>query len=225
MEKMGEQGELDELRARLAALEAEVVRLREESAAARTAAAHTAEARAAEARTTEVPAAAARTVTKRGAATRETGAAVTATATSRTTGKARATAVTARAGRDGTEAGSSADTHTPVPDAVRPDQVEIHQSMTGLADALGVMRSEQADRIDRIGRANRANRALQAEQAEQAERAEQALQAERAEQQTQVLRTRPPEARSSAPARHSQFLESLLAGQAVLQEEPHREGR
>lgn len=198
MEKMGEQGELDELRERLAALEAEVGRLRAESAAAHTAAVRTGDVHTAGGRTAE-----ARTATRRGAAKREAPAAVTGT-DGRTAG---ATAGTTKAGRDRTEAGSSAHAHTPAPDAVRPDRVELHQSMTGLADALGVMRSEQAARAERAERANRA------------------LQAERAEQPTQVLRTRPLEARSSTPARHSQFLESLLEGQAVLPEEPQRESR
>lgn len=213
VEKMGEQGELDELRARLAALEAEVGRLREESAAAHTAAVRTGEARTAGGRTTGGRTAEARTATRRGVAKREAPAAGTGTGTGTDGRTARATtvtavtAVTAKADRDSTEAGSTAHAHTPAPDAVRPDRAELHQSMTGLADALGVMRSEQA------------------EQAERAERANRALQAERAEQPTQVLRTRPLEARSSAPARHSQFLESLLAGQAVLPEEPQRESR
>ncbi|MFJ9461253.1 hypothetical protein ACIRST_40060 [Kitasatospora sp. NPDC101447] len=206
VEKMGEQGELDELRARLAALEAEVGRLREESAAAHTAAVRTGEARTAGERTAGERTAGgrtaeARTATRRGAAKREAPAAVTVTGAATDSRTAGVTTVTAKAGRDSTEAGSSAHAHTPAPDAARPDRAELHQSMTGLADALGVMRSEQAERADR------------------------ALQAERAEQPTQVLRTRPLEARSSAPARHSQFLESLLAGQAVLPEEPQRESR
>ncbi|MFF2144043.1 hypothetical protein [Kitasatospora sp. NPDC058190] len=81
-------GELDDLRARLAVLEAEVDRLREESAA------------------TRAPAA---------------------------------------ADRDRAGARFSAPERTPVPDAVRADRAEQCQSMTGLADVLGVMVSGQAE--------------------------------------------------------------------------------
>ncbi|MFJ9844207.1 hypothetical protein ACIRYZ_27870 [Kitasatospora sp. NPDC101155] len=84
-------GELDDLRARLAALEAEVDRLREESAA------------------TRAPAAA------------------------------------VAADRDDAEVRSPAPERTPVPDAVRADRAGQRQSMTGLADVLGVMVSGQAE--------------------------------------------------------------------------------
>ncbi|MEU8925510.1 hypothetical protein AB0D10_32035 [Kitasatospora sp. NPDC048545] len=92
--------------------------------------------------------------------------------------------------------------------------------MTDLADVLGVMVSEQAARADRAARANRGTRP------DRAGRADRPHQSDPTEK-TQVLRTQPRalEARSNAPARHGQFLESLLAGQAPLSEEPHREGR
>ncbi|MFJ2868296.1 hypothetical protein [Kitasatospora sp. NPDC087314] len=136
MEKMGE---LDDLRARLAALEAEVGRLREESAATR------------------------------------------------------ATAV--KAGRDGTEVQSSVDDLTRAPDAVRTDRVEQHRSMTHLADAVGVMVSDQAEQT-RVLRAR-----------------------------GQTPETRISASRSSTLPQHGQFLESLLSGQSVLPEEPRREDR
>ncbi|MFE5588107.1 hypothetical protein [Kitasatospora sp. NPDC056531] len=82
-------GELDELRARLAVLEAEVDRLREESAATRAPAAPT--------------------------------------------------------GRDGAEVRPRAPQRTPVPEEVHPDRAGQRQSMTRLADAVGVMVSDQAE--------------------------------------------------------------------------------
>ncbi|MFI9365233.1 hypothetical protein ACIG5E_29905 [Kitasatospora sp. NPDC053057] len=136
---MGKKSELDDLRARLATLEAEVDRLRGAAAA-------------------------------RGTTT----AAVT-------TDQNRATARSAR------------QSHTPVLNTTREEQPGQPQSMTRIADALGVMVSGRTE-----------------------ERAE-----EPTEEPTQVLRTRPepPESRSAPVAERGggQFLESLLSGRPALQ--------
>ncbi|MEU9045638.1 MULTISPECIES: hypothetical protein [unclassified Kitasatospora] len=124
---------------------------------------------------------------------------------------ATSTATTAP-GRDGTEArstaadGSSANDRTRVPETVSTDRIEPRQSMTCLADAVGVMVSEQAEQTREQTR-------------EQSP--------EQDPEQTRVLRAhaRTPESRSSTLVQHSRFLESLLAGQAVLQEERRPEGR
>ncbi|GAB7187083.1 hypothetical protein ATKI12_6914 [Kitasatospora sp. Ki12] len=134
MEKMGE---LDELRARLAALEAEVGRLREESGVAR------AGRKPARAKRTQVP-------------TTET-------------------------------APAPAPTPVPTKEAVRVERVEPGRSassMTGIADAVGVMVSGLSDLSDR------------------------------AEQRTRVLRTDTPapESESRTLVRHGRFLEHLLEG-------------
>ncbi|MFJ8623622.1 hypothetical protein ACIRD3_12365 [Kitasatospora sp. NPDC093550] len=153
-------GELDELRARVEALEAEVGRLREQSATTREKATHV---KARPVRTRRAPAAPA-----------------------------------TPAGRDGTgTTAPSADVspvndhpRLPDPDPVPAPRAEPRGTMTDLADALGVMVSDQAE-------------------------------------QTRVLRAhaRTLETQSSTLARHGQFLESLLAGQAVLHQELRRENR
>ncbi|MER7673441.1 hypothetical protein ABTY61_33955 [Kitasatospora sp. NPDC096128] len=135
---MGKKSELDDLRARLATLEAEVDRLRGEAVATRTA---------------QAPAAA--------------------------TGRGRVEVRTAPQGRG------------PVPEAVREEQAGQPQSITGIADALGVMVTGRTS-----GRASRP-----------------------AEEPTQVLRARAeaPERRSVPLPAHGQFLESLLEGRPALQ--------
>ncbi|MFF2080086.1 hypothetical protein ACFVXG_35665 [Kitasatospora sp. NPDC058162] len=138
---MGKKSELDDLRARLATLEAEVDRLRGQAVATRT---------------TAAPAAAL-------------------APTPAATGRGRAEVRTAG----------------PAPEAVREEQTGQPQSITGIADALGIMVSGRVP-----GRVPG-----------------------RAEEPTQVLRARAeaPESRTLPLPAHGQFLESLLEGRPALQ--------
>ncbi|WP_143685895.1 hypothetical protein [Streptomyces sp. 1331.2] len=199
-------GELDDLRARLAALEAEVGRLREESASTRAGARAT------------TPAVTA-------TATEATEAQTTAAKRSRASkaaGPTAKTAVETAVDRRSTGAGPDAGDRTRVPAPAPADRVEQPQSLTHLADAIGVMVSGrqvgQIDQVSHVGQVRRAN------QSDRSDRSDPTQQAE----QTQVLRipARALEARtiSTPVAGHGQFLESLLSGQAVLPGEPHREG-
>ncbi|WP_147465273.1 hypothetical protein [Streptomyces sp. 1114.5] len=206
-------GELDDLRARLAALEAEVGRLREESASTRAGARAT------------TPAVTA-------TATEATEAQTTAAKRSRASKAARPTAKTAvetAVDRRSTGAVPDAGDRTRVPAAAPADRVEQPQSLTHLADAIGVMVSGrqvgQVGQIDQVSHVGQVRRANQSDRSDRSDRSDPTQQAE----QTQVLRipARALEARtiSTPVAGHGQFLESLLSGQAVLPGEPHREGR
>lgn len=147
---MGKKSELDDLRARLATLEAEVDRLRGNAVATRTAAA-----------LEPAPAA----------------------APAAPTGRGRVEVRTVPQGRG------------PVPEAVREEQTGQPQSITGIADALGIMVSGRV-----TGRAS-------------------GRVSGRAEEPTQVLRARAeaPESRTLPLPAHGQFLESLLEGRPALQ--------
>ncbi|MFE6049230.1 hypothetical protein ACFQ6N_00555 [Kitasatospora sp. NPDC056446] len=84
--------------------------------------------------------------------------------------------------------------------------------MTSIADALGIMVSDRAP----------------SDEAEQT-RVLQSLRGRPRELETRSfdtrpLETRPLETRSSTVARHGRFLEELLAGEADVQDERHREG-
>ncbi|MER6302543.1 hypothetical protein ABT247_23725 [Kitasatospora sp. NPDC001539] len=118
-------GELEDLRARLTALEAEVDRLREESAAARAAATG----RTATGRTTA------------GERTIATGRATSAAAERPDAGTTDTAG--ARTDRDGTEDRAVVPVRTRAPEGGHGDRVERPQSMTSLADVVGVMVSGQ----------------------------------------------------------------------------------
>ncbi|MEU9080373.1 hypothetical protein [Kitasatospora sp. NPDC048538] len=204
---MTRMGELDELRARLAALEAEVGRLREESAVARSAA-------------EPAPAKAPRATTQ--------------AATPAPTRRRRTTA-----GPRTEQAPPAVDGLAGEPEAVLTGRVEPGHSMTSLADVLGIMVSDRAERTGvlrapvpaleaRTREAGAGEARTLVTRAPEARtlvtRAPEAAAGETGPREARTLEARTAAARSTSLPRHGEFLEGLLAGRPPLSPEPAPEG-
>ncbi|MFJ9608730.1 hypothetical protein ACIRS1_20575 [Kitasatospora sp. NPDC101176] len=219
---MTRMGELDELRARLAALEAEVGRLREESAVARSAA-------------EPAPAKPAPVQPPR---------ATTPAATPAPTRRRRTTA-----GPRAEQDPPAVDGLAGEPEAVLTGRVEPGHSMTSLADVLGIMVSDRAERTGvlrapvpaleartrdtgareartLVTRAPEARtlvtRAPEARAGETGPR--EARTGETGPREARTLEARTAAARNTPLPRHGEFLEGLLAGRPPLSPGPAPEG-